>query len=130
MQPQARRKHPVLFHFVTGGCLVLALTVLLWWALRGSFDWTHFLFCWLLAVNVIAFAYYGYDKAQARASADRVPEVVLHGFTAAGGALGAYAAMRFFRHKTIKGSFRIVFWMLAAVQVVLLVWIIKLRWWG
>jgi uncharacterized membrane protein YsdA (DUF1294 family) len=130
MQPQARRNRPVRFHFLTGACLALALTALLWFGLRGGSDWSHLLFCWLIAVNVTAFGYYGYDKGQARASADRVPEVVLHGFTAAGGGLGAYAGMQVFRHKTIKGSFRIVFWLLVAVQVVLLAWVIKVRWSG
>jgi uncharacterized membrane protein YsdA (DUF1294 family) len=125
MQPQARRNRPVRFHLLTGAALTLLGTVLLWWALHGSFHWSHFLFCWLVAVNVTAFAYYGYDKARARAEASRVPEVVLHGFTVAGGALGAYTAMRVFRHKTIKTSFRLLFWLLAALQLALLVWIIK-----
>ncbi len=130
MQSQARRKRPVRFHFLTGACVALALTVLLWLGLGRSTDAIHLLFCWLVAINVTAFGYYGYDKGQARASADRVPEVVLHGFTAAGGAIGAYAAMQVFRHKTIKGSFRIAFWLLIAVQVALLAWVIKVRWMG
>jgi uncharacterized membrane protein YsdA (DUF1294 family) len=125
----ARRNRPVLFHFLTGICVTLAGALLLWFGLRGRLGWSHLLFCWLVAVNVTAFGYYGYDKARARSASSRVPEVVLHGFTAAGGGVGAYTAMRVFRHKTIKTKFRILFWLLVAVQVVLLAWIIKLAWW-
>jgi uncharacterized membrane protein YsdA (DUF1294 family) len=48
-----------------------------------------------------------------------VPETVLHGLALAGGTLGAYVGMHLFRHKTIKGSFRLVFWVIALLQVAL-----------
>jgi uncharacterized membrane protein YsdA (DUF1294 family) len=77
------------------------------------------LICWLVGVNVTAFGYYGYDKGRARASRSRVPENVLHGLAIAGGTLGAYVGMRVFRHKTIKGPFRVVFWTIAVMQLLL-----------
>jgi uncharacterized membrane protein YsdA (DUF1294 family) len=104
--------------------------LLLWWGLSRRVDWGPLLACWLASVNVTAFGYYGYDKARARADRSRVPEAVLHGLTAAGGALGAYAGMETFRHKTVKGSFRIVFWLLAALQIALAAWVVKRIWWG
>jgi uncharacterized membrane protein YsdA (DUF1294 family) len=105
----------------------LAGTAALWWGLSGQADWRHGLGCWLVAVNVTAFGYYGFDKGRAQSARSRVPEAVLHGLTAAGGSLGAYAAMRAFRHKTIKGRFRILFWCIVVLQVAVILWVIK--WW-
>ncbi len=97
--------------------LCLALTLGLFLLLGIKAYWYNLLGCWLLAVNVVAFAYHGYDKARAVAGRSRVPEIVLHGLALAGGTLGAYAGMRLFHHKTIKGSFRLVFWTIAVLQV-------------
>lgn len=103
---------------VAGG---LALAV--WLFLGANFTWLAMLTAWLVGVNVQAFALYGYDKWKARVRGRRVPEFVLHTLTAAGGGPGAYAGMRWFRHKTVKGSFRVVFWSLLALQVVLIAWL-------
>lgn len=83
-------------------------------------SWYHLLAVWLGVVNLLTFAYYGYDKAQARGDRRRIAEVVLHGLAVAGGTLGAYAGMRVFRHKTVKAEFRLVFWFIAAAQLALL----------
>ena len=61
---------------------------------------------------------------------EAVPEMILHGLVAVGGSVGAYTAMEVFRHKTVKGRFRILFWCLVALQVVLIAWLVKLAWWG
>jgi len=98
--------------------LVLALGLQL--ALRLPWAWPYLLVCWLAGANLTAFGYYGYDKNQARANGRRVPELVLHGVAVAGGTLGAYAGMQYFRHKTIKGPFQIFFWTVAILQAVLL----------
>jgi uncharacterized membrane protein YsdA (DUF1294 family) len=119
----------VLHHALVALCVGVLGTVLLWWGLSKQFDWRHWLGCWLVAVNVTAFGYYGYDKGRARAAGARVPEAVLHGLAAGGGSLGAYAAMRFFHHKTIKGSFRILFWCIVVLQVAVGLWIVKAVWW-
>ena len=108
------------FHGLLSGVLALALTLGLLLLFRLQASWYGLLLCWLLAVNAIAFCYYGYDKGRARSAQSRVPEVVLHAQALAGGTLGAYAGMRLFRHKTIKGSFRIVFWTIAVLQAGLL----------
>jgi uncharacterized membrane protein YsdA (DUF1294 family) len=71
----------------------------------------------------VAFAYYGVDKFQARRGRRRVPEVVLHGLAVVGGSPGAYAAMQVWRHKTIKGRFRLVFWLIVALQLALILWL-------
>jgi uncharacterized membrane protein YsdA (DUF1294 family) len=130
MHAPARRKRPVLKHFLISLGMALVFTLLLWWLLSQRADWRHVVICWLLAVNVTALVYYGYDKARARSASSRVPEVVLHGLTALGGGVGAYVAMRTFRHKTLKGQFRFLFWLIVALQVALLAWLIKLSWWA
>ena len=83
-----------------------------------------------MSINVIAFAYYSYDKSCAESNTRRVPELVLHGLTAAGGSVGASTAMKLFRHKTIKGKFRILFWCIVLLQLALTGWIVKSMWWG
>ena len=62
---------------------------------------------WLLAVNVVAFLFYRYDKRRAqREGAMRVPEVVLLALTLVGGFVGAGFGMYMRpRHKVHKPKF-------------------------
>jgi len=48
----------------------------------------------------------------------------LHTLAAVGGSPGALLGMSLFRHKTIKGKFRILFWCIVALQVSLGAWAI------
>jgi uncharacterized membrane protein YsdA (DUF1294 family) len=98
------------------------------WGLGVQSDWEHWLGCWLVAVNVVAFGYYGFDKGRSRGVESRVPEWALHGLTAAGGSLGAYAGMHVFRHKTLKRGFRIVFWCIVVLEMALILWLIRAMW--
>jgi uncharacterized membrane protein YsdA (DUF1294 family) len=90
----------------------------------------HWLANWLLAVNLVTFAYYGLDKMLARRLVWRIPEAVLHTLSAIGGSPAALLAMWFFRHKTIKSSFRILFWTIVSVQTALTIYVVKLLWWN
>jgi uncharacterized membrane protein YsdA (DUF1294 family) len=125
----ASRFSPVRFHGAVALCLAVAGAVALWWLLGAQHSWPRWIVAWLGAVNVVAFGYFGYDKARARQLGRRVPEVVLHGLSGIGGSPGAYAAMQLFRHKTIKGPFRILFWAIVILQTSLLVWLAKITWW-
>src|SRR4051812_47598494 len=129
MAAPARRPSPYRVHFAAAAVLAAAGTLAVWSLLSRHNDWAHWLACWLLAVNVVSFGYYGFDKGRARAGARRVPEAVLHTLTAAGGSLGSYAGMRCFRHKTVKGTFRIVFWGIVVLQVLLALALAKRLWW-
>ena len=80
-----------------------------------------------VGVNVATMLAYGYDKHAARAGGRRVPEVSLHIMAAAGGTPGAFLGQFVFRHKTRDRWFRLVFWAIAAAQVVLLLAIARLR---
>jgi uncharacterized membrane protein YsdA (DUF1294 family) len=77
---------------------------------------------WLLAVSLVTFLTWGYDKGAARLDVARVPEKVLLGLSLAGGTLGAVAGMAVFRHKSAKTGFRarLVFVIIAQVAVVVL----------
>ena len=61
---------------------------------------------YLLAVNIAAFAVYGWDKMCAKRGMWRVPEKILLLLALLGGSVGAMAAMAIFRHKTLHLKFR------------------------
>jgi uncharacterized membrane protein YsdA (DUF1294 family) len=108
---------PTWFHGAVGFGAAVAGTAAALLLLPGDFNAYLALAVWLACVNLVTFAYYGYDKFRARHAGRRVPEVVLHLLACAGGSLGAYAGMGAFRHKTLKGSFRIVFCFIVLVQI-------------
>jgi uncharacterized membrane protein YsdA (DUF1294 family) len=81
------------------------------------------LLAWLLAINVIAFFTYWYDKRIAGTGKTRVPELALVSLAFAGGWILAYAAMRLFHHKTGPNSqdFRNKFWGSVVLELVIVV---------
>jgi uncharacterized membrane protein YsdA (DUF1294 family) len=107
-------------HLTVSLTLTAALAAVLWLGLgRHGTPWAG-LIAWFAAATLTTFVYYGYDKRQARIGGRRVPELVLHTLAGMGGSVGAYAGMRAFRHKTVKGRFRVVFWLTVVAQVALL----------
>ncbi len=78
----------------------------------------------LSLINLITFGLYGIDKRRAIQSRSRIRERTLHLWMLAGGTIGAWMGQRIFRHKTVKGRFQIVFWILLVLQVgiVVLYW--------
>lgn len=64
--------------------------------------------------------FYGYDKRAAVQHRLRVPESVLHVVALLGGSPAALISQRMFRHKTVKTSFRVSFWLIVFVQVALI----------
>lgn len=126
--PRRGRRNPVLFHGGVGLALAAVGAVLLWWSLNGSWYWEPWAAAWLASINVVTFGYYAWDKMRARNASNRVPEAVLHGLALVGGSFGAYAGMRLFRHKTLKGAFRILFWSIVALQVTIVLWLVKTLW--
>ena len=61
----------------------------------------------LAVLNLAAFAAFGIDKRKARLERRRISEATLIGLAFAGGLLGAWVAMKVFRHKTQKRSFQL-----------------------
>lgn len=82
----------------------------------------HPLWIYLLTLSLITFLFYGYDKYQAINQNTRIPEAILHLIALAGGTVGAFAGQLFFRHKTKKLSFRVIFITIAVVQIGLILW--------
>ncbi|MCD6365065.1 MAG: DUF1294 domain-containing protein [Planctomycetes bacterium] len=89
---------------------------------RHDRDWLAY--GYLASLNVVAMAFYMWDKKMAAAGGQRIPENVLHLLALLGGTIGALAGQRCFRHKTRKLGFQTVFWSivtfhgaLAAVEV-------------
>jgi uncharacterized membrane protein YsdA (DUF1294 family) len=127
-QPRSRKPRPVVVYGGIALLIAVALTVGIWYGLSQAWHWKPWLGAWLLSINVTALAYYGLDKARAGSATRRVPEAVLHGLAFLGGSVGAYLGMRLFRHKTVKGSFRVMFWLIVILQVLLIVWVVRELW--
>ena len=109
-----------LFAILTfGASLALTAAWLLWLRLDP-------LLSWLLAVNLVTFLTYGYDKRIAGSGRMRVPERVLLLLALAGGSPAALLGMRLFHHKTAKSSFQQKFWLVLLAQAILV--IIYLLW--
>ena len=70
----------------------------------------------LVCINIAVFAAYGADKRAARQGNWRVPEAYLHTLEFLGGWVGAFVAQKFFRHKTKKKSYRLMFWLMLVLQ--------------
>ena len=82
---------------------------------------------YLITISVMSLATlctYWWDKRQAKLDRWRTPEKTLHMLALLGGWPGAIFAQRYFRHKTRKVSFQIVSWMIAALHVSLIGWVI------
>jgi uncharacterized membrane protein YsdA (DUF1294 family) len=74
---------------------------------------------WLVAINVVTFFTYVYDKAISGQGIERVPESVLLALALAGGTVGALAGMKWARHKTAKERFQMKLLAVVAVQFLL-----------
>ena len=94
--------------------IALAAGLALGFALDG-------LLAWLIGITIVTLFAYGYDKAVAGSQHTRVPEKVLLALALAGGTVGAVVGMRWFHHKTAKTPFQVKFWLVVAVQVVVIV---------
>jgi len=70
----------------------------------------------LLAINLFAFAAFGWDKRQARLSGWRVKESTLLMLALLGGSPGAFAGRAVFRHKTRKQPFVAQLWLVVVLQ--------------
>ena len=105
--------------FIAAAVLALLINALL---PALGFGWS-----WIFGVSLAAFFTYGYDKLIAGRSVTRVPEIVLHLLTLLGGTFGSFLGMQVFRHKTQKKSFRIVFWVIVIIQMVVIVLLVTRR---
>jgi len=77
--------------------------------------WTH-----LVAINIIGFLFYAYDKFASMRSWGRIPEAILHLLVLLGATPMAITAQQLFWHKTTKRRFQVVFWSIALIQILII----------
>ena len=87
--------------------IAVPLIVVLLLILALTTTW-NFYWIWLIALSIITFLLYGYDKGQAKLGGLRVPEIVLHVLALMGGFPGGWLGRAVFRHKTRKLLFTVV----------------------
>jgi uncharacterized membrane protein YsdA (DUF1294 family) len=111
--------HPNPYKFYLLFALILSVVtgIALWY-----FTQIHPLWIYLLTLTLITFLFYGYDKYQAINQNNRIPEAVLHLLALIGGTVGAFIGQLIFRHKTKKLSFRVVFIIIAVMQIGIVLW--------
>jgi len=85
----------------------------------------HIFLAYLLSINFSTFILYGYDKFISSGEKLRVPELNLQILALLGGSPFALVAQKFFRHKTIKGSFQLLYWFIILLQIGLIILIYK-----
>jgi len=78
---------------------------------------------YLLLINGITFISYGLDKRAAIKGKRRTRERSLHLMALMGGSPAAFLAQRTFRHKTIKRSFRLMYWLIVALQIGVIIYL-------
>lgn len=99
----SRRRSPYLIFGIVALPLIIVLVIVLALTTTWSFYWI-----WLVALSIITFLLYGYDKGQAKLGGLRVPEIVLHGLALLGGFPGGWLGRAVFRHKTRKPVFTVM----------------------
>lgn len=128
------------FNWVAGAkALLFAISA---WALLTLVFWPYFYVAVASALtSLVCFVLYGIDKARARTSiqgckgklndsgnhVSRISEASLHFWGLLGGTPGAFVAQQFFRHKTQKLKFRIVFYLTVLLQIMCII-LFKLGW--
>lgn len=78
-------------------------------------------------ISSLAFVAYAIDKAAASSNRWRIPESTLHVLGLLGGWPGALLAQTLLRHKSVKREFRMFFWMIVAINLLVLGWLLS-RW--
>lgn len=79
-----------------------------------------------VAMSLLTFLVYGWDKRAARLKRQRVPEQTLHTWSWLGGWPGALLARQFLRHKSSKKEYRLPLWLSVAGN---LLFFAALLWW-
>ncbi|PCI30160.1 MAG: hypothetical protein COB67_02425 [SAR324 cluster bacterium] len=84
----------------------------------------YFILIYMFVINLTTFLTFGYDKSQSRIQgSSRVSEKTLFSLSFIGGSLGGFIAQKYFRHKTKKLSFQVIFWVIVFFQIIsLFIW--------
>jgi uncharacterized membrane protein YsdA (DUF1294 family) len=77
-----------------------------------------------VALSVITFLTYAFDKSKAQRKVWRISEGTLHILALVGGWPGAALAQQLLRHKSSKREFRNVFWLTVIINMGALIWLL------
>ncbi|MBE8168690.1 MAG: DUF1294 domain-containing protein [Shewanella sp.] len=91
--------------------------------LTSTFEVPIYTLYWYGGASLLTFLFYLWDKRQAQCDGWRVSEANLHTLSVIGGWPGAALAQHSLRHKTIKPSFRNVFWLTIILNITALFWL-------
>ena len=80
---------------------------------------------YFLIISALTVFVYSADKRASRIGGRRIPEKKLHLLSILGGTLAAYYAQRRYRHKINKISFQIYFWLIAFLQIAVVIFVSK-----
>ena len=116
LEAGAKQYSPYLIFGVVSLFVTLVIFALLYERLQP-------ILAYFIAINITTFTLYGYDKFISSGEKLRVPENNLHALALLGGSPAGLSAQKFFRHKTIKGSFQLVYWLIVLAQVALFYWL-------
>jgi len=83
--------------------------------------WVLFALIALTIPHIIPFIIYAVDKMLAKVDGPRVPEMVLLASTFLFGGIGSFASMKIFKHKTSKTSFKVKFYIIWFLRILILV---------
>ena len=78
----------------------------------------------IISINIITYLAYYIDKRASKRGSWRIPERTLHHFALIGGSPAALFAQKRLRHKTRKQSFKMIFWITATIQALILLAVI------
>ncbi len=83
------------------------------------------MFSYYLAINVITFFVWGFDKLRAKLQEWRIPENTLYVLIILGGGVGALLGMTVFRHKTRKLKFKVISVVSVLVYIVIFFYFLR-----
>jgi uncharacterized membrane protein YsdA (DUF1294 family) len=109
---------------IFGVALLLMLPVTAMLGIPKPFSWIAL--GWTGIISLAAVVANVRDKHKAQSSEWRTPEATLHFLELLGGWPGAFVAQRIWRHKTSKGSYQGVFWLIVVVHQVVSLHYLKL----
>jgi uncharacterized membrane protein YsdA (DUF1294 family) len=78
-----------------------------------------------LVMNIVGFILMGVDKSRAKKHQYRIQEKTLWLVAFLGGAVGSTAGMKYFRHKTKHVQFKFGFPLLAIIELILFIYLLK-----
>lgn len=108
---------------LAGVALLVSLAILGLWQLdKLSPPWYAWIYCVaLIVMSGVTFIAYWIDKRRAKRDGWRISERKLHTMELLGGWPGAIFARHWLRHKTVKASYRMMFWLIVVAHLVLVV---------